>query len=132
MTSPNRVTYVMVERKVGDLWVANRAFCLQGTVTKVAGDLSRCMDKNNDGVLSTSEDLNGDAWDLLPMHRYRAHNWQCFGDVGQRQPYASIATSFADQQRTLLPLNKQRKQPLNLSRNPSHPKLSHPRRRSLR
>lgn len=39
-------------------------------------------------------DLHGNAWDLLPMARYRAHNWQCFGDVGTRQPYASIYTSL--------------------------------------
>jgi len=40
------------------------------------------------------DDLHGDAWDLLPMDRYRAHNWQCFGDLGARQPYASIYTSL--------------------------------------
>ena len=33
------------------------------------------------------------AWDLLPMDRYRAHNWHCFGHL-QRQPYASIYTSL--------------------------------------
>lgn len=40
------------------------------------------------------KDLHGDAWDLLPMQEYRAHNWQCFGDLGKRQPYASIMTSL--------------------------------------
>jgi len=39
-------------------------------------------------------DLHGNVWDLLPMERYRAHNWQCFGDLGARQPYASIYTSL--------------------------------------
>lgn len=42
-------------------------------------------------------DLNGEmrgiAWDLLPMQRYRAHNWHCFGDL-QRQPYASLYTTL--------------------------------------
>jgi anaerobic magnesium-protoporphyrin IX monomethyl ester cyclase len=33
------------------------------------------------------------AWDLLPMEKYRAHNWHCFGDL-QRQPYASFYTTF--------------------------------------
>lgn len=33
------------------------------------------------------------AWDLLPMKKYRAHNWHCFGDV-PRQPYASFYTTF--------------------------------------
>lgn len=33
------------------------------------------------------------AWDLLPMERYRAHNWHCFG--GQdRRPYAAVYTSL--------------------------------------
>jgi radical SAM superfamily enzyme YgiQ (UPF0313 family) len=39
-------------------------------------------------------DLHGNAWHLLPMDHYRAHNWQCFGDLGARQPYASIYTSL--------------------------------------
>lgn len=33
------------------------------------------------------------AWDLLPMAKYRAHNWHCFGNL-QRQPYASFYTTF--------------------------------------
>jgi len=33
------------------------------------------------------------AWDLLPMAKYRAHNWHCFGDL-ERQPYASLYTTF--------------------------------------
>jgi anaerobic magnesium-protoporphyrin IX monomethyl ester cyclase len=39
-------------------------------------------------------DLHGDVWDLLPMEKYRAHNWQCFGELDSRQPYASIYTSL--------------------------------------
>src|SRR6185437_8474997 len=39
-------------------------------------------------------DVHGNVWDLLPIERYRAHNWQCFGDLAQRQPYASIYTSL--------------------------------------
>jgi radical SAM superfamily enzyme YgiQ (UPF0313 family) len=39
------------------------------------------------------DELYGDVWDLLPMDRYRAHNWQCF-DGSPRQPYASIYTSL--------------------------------------
>lgn len=34
------------------------------------------------------------AWDLLPMDRYRAHNWHCFGDITRRQPYAVLSTSL--------------------------------------
>lgn len=39
-------------------------------------------------------DLHGHVWDLLPMDRYRAHNWQCFHDLSTRKPYASIYTSL--------------------------------------
>lgn len=38
-------------------------------------------------------EMPGLAWDLLPMDRYRAHNWHCFG-VATRQPYAAIYTSL--------------------------------------
>ncbi len=34
------------------------------------------------------------AWDLLPMHLYRAHNWHCFDDIMHRQPYGAIYTSL--------------------------------------
>ncbi len=33
------------------------------------------------------------AWDLLPMDRYRAHNWHCLEGL-QRKPYASIYTTL--------------------------------------
>lgn len=38
--------------------------------------------------------LHGDTWNLLPMDKYRAHNWQCFSDLSKRSPYASIYTSL--------------------------------------
>lgn len=34
------------------------------------------------------------AWDLLPMDKYRAHNWHCFGHLEQRKPYAVVYTSL--------------------------------------
>lgn len=40
------------------------------------------------------EEMPGAAWDLLPMDKYRAHNWHCFEHIDQRQPYASIHTSL--------------------------------------
>jgi radical SAM superfamily enzyme YgiQ (UPF0313 family) len=47
---------------------------------------------------SIIEDLDKDlpsvAWDLLPIDKYRAHNWHCFGHVGERKPYASMYTSL--------------------------------------
>ncbi len=39
-------------------------------------------------------EMPGIAWDLLPMDKYRAHNWHCFDDIGNRSPYASIHTSL--------------------------------------
>ena len=40
------------------------------------------------------EDMPGIAWDLLPMERYRAHNWHCFGFMDRRMPYASLYTTL--------------------------------------
>jgi anaerobic magnesium-protoporphyrin IX monomethyl ester cyclase len=34
------------------------------------------------------------AWDLLPMDKYRAHNWHCFDRIHNRMPYAAIYTSL--------------------------------------
>ena len=39
-------------------------------------------------------ELPGVAYDLLPMDKYRAHNWHCFGAIQKRQPYASLYTSL--------------------------------------
>ncbi len=45
-------------------------------------------------IKDLDKELHGQVWDLLPMSKYRAHNWQCFGDLDSRQPYASIYTSL--------------------------------------
>ena len=45
-------------------------------------------------IKDMDRDLHGNVWELLPMDKYRAHNWQCFGDLESRQPYASIYTSL--------------------------------------
>lgn len=34
------------------------------------------------------------AWDMLPMKKYRAHNWHCFDDIDNRMPYGAIYTSL--------------------------------------
>ncbi len=34
------------------------------------------------------------SWDLLPMDKYRAHNWHCFDDISHRKPYAAVYTSL--------------------------------------
>ncbi|HXD86050.1 MAG TPA: radical SAM protein [Urbifossiella sp.] len=38
-------------------------------------------------------DMPAVAWDLLPMAKYRAHNWHCL-DGRDRQPYAAIYTTL--------------------------------------
>jgi radical SAM superfamily enzyme YgiQ (UPF0313 family) len=45
-------------------------------------------------VRSLDEAMPAAAWDLLPMESYRAHNWHCFGNLEERQPYAAIYTSL--------------------------------------
>jgi len=44
--------------------------------------------------LVNPDDLPMAAWDLLPMDKYRAHNWHCFEHIDRRQPYAIIYTSL--------------------------------------
>lgn len=39
------------------------------------------------------KEMSGIAWDLLPMHLYRAHNWHCFETL-DRQPYAAMYTTL--------------------------------------
>jgi len=45
-------------------------------------------------LLKNLDELPFIAWDLLPMDKYRAHNWHCFDDLKNRQPYAIIYTSL--------------------------------------
>lgn len=45
-------------------------------------------------VTDLDGEMPGIAWDLLPMERYRAHNWHCFAHIDRRQPYASMHTSL--------------------------------------
>lgn len=40
------------------------------------------------------EEMPGAAWDLLPMEKYRAHNWHCFEHLDERMPYASMHTTL--------------------------------------
>ncbi|HEY7158422.1 MAG TPA: radical SAM protein [Gemmataceae bacterium] len=59
--------------------------------------------RDDEGVISHTPDtplvgdldaaMSGVAWDLLPMKRYRAHNWHCLGGL-PRQPYAALYTTL--------------------------------------
>ena len=44
-------------------------------------------------LTNLDEEMPEMAWDLLPMERYRAHNWHCFGGR-ERQPYAAMYTTL--------------------------------------
>ena len=44
-------------------------------------------------VQDLDQEMPGMAWDLLPMNRYRAHNWHCFGHL-ERKPYAALYTTL--------------------------------------
>lgn len=45
-------------------------------------------------LLENLNSLPRPAWDMLPMLKYRAHNWHCFDNISARQPYAVIYTSL--------------------------------------
>lgn len=45
-------------------------------------------------LIEDLDDIPSAAWDLLPMEKYRAHNWHCFKDIENRTPYGIIYTSL--------------------------------------
>lgn len=45
-------------------------------------------------IRDLDEEIPGIAWDLLPMERYRAHNWHCFDHIEKRSPYAAMHTTL--------------------------------------
>lgn len=45
-------------------------------------------------LISNLDELPPVAWELLPMDKYRAHNWHCFDNPEKRQPYGVIYTSL--------------------------------------
>ncbi len=65
---------------VEGLWFREEGAVRTGPASRSVDDLDR--------------DLGSMAWDLLPMDRYRAHNWHCFDHIAERQPYASLYTSL--------------------------------------
>ena len=40
------------------------------------------------------KNLPGQAWELLDMSKYKAHNWHAFNDLNSRNKYASLQTSL--------------------------------------
>jgi hypothetical protein len=45
----------------GDAYIANRAFGGQGSLSKLAGQLSSCVDRNKNGMIETTKDTNNDG-----------------------------------------------------------------------
>jgi hypothetical protein len=54
----------------GDAWISNRAFGFQSSVSKIASDPKDCIDRNKNGKIDTSSDVDGDG----------AINADCNGD----------------------------------------------------
>jgi anaerobic magnesium-protoporphyrin IX monomethyl ester cyclase len=46
------------------------------------------------GLVKDVNELPFVAWDMLPVNKYRAHNWHCFKNLNERQPYAVLYASF--------------------------------------
>ena len=44
-------------------------------------------------ILDLDKEMPCVAWDLLPMDKYQAHNWHCFGGL-HRKPYGAIYTTL--------------------------------------
>lgn len=45
-------------------------------------------------LIKNIDDLPLSAWDLLPMDKYRAHNWHCLENIDDRGHYTMIYTSL--------------------------------------
>lgn len=62
----------------GDMYVANRAFGYQGSITKIAGGESSCIDRNNNGTIETSSDVNKDGIiDVDSPAEYKGQDDEC-------------------------------------------------------
>lgn len=45
-------------------------------------------------IKDLDQEIPKQAWELLDMSKYRAHNWHCFHDLDSRRNYASLQTSL--------------------------------------
>lgn len=53
-----------------------------------------CSTKSEPLMQDLDAEMPGVAWDLLPMEKYRAHNWHCLENIEERKPYASLHTTL--------------------------------------
>lgn len=79
------------------------ARALKQSATPKVNDIPSLWYRMGDVILHTppgelmdnlDEEMPGVAWDLLPMDKYRAHNWHCFEHIHERTPYVSMHTSL--------------------------------------
>lgn len=68
---------------IPDLWSRRAGVAMKSGASQILIDESE-LDKEMPGV----------AWDLLPMDKYRCHNWHAFDSIHERAPYASMHTSL--------------------------------------
>ena len=87
----------------GPLTIINLIDFIKGKINdvkKIPGLWYRDKDKNISFNKSAKmfekldEDLPGQAWNLLDMTKYKAHNWHTFGRLASRENYASLQTSL--------------------------------------
>jgi anaerobic magnesium-protoporphyrin IX monomethyl ester cyclase len=71
---------------------ADKLEAIPGLWYQIEGKI--CSNTRAPDILDLDKEIPGQAWDLLDMGRYRAHNWHCFDHIDQRQPYASIQTGL--------------------------------------
>ena len=78
----------------GDVWVANRAFGIYGSVTKIAGDVGHCVDRNGNGTIETSMDMNGNGRIDLTYDVNGSHGAIPFTDNGEWKGQADECVLF--------------------------------------
>jgi len=62
----------------GDVYVANRAFGFQGSISKIGGSPSACTDRNKNGMIDTSNDANNDGIiDVNSAVEFKGQNDEC-------------------------------------------------------
>ena len=65
--------------KIDGLWYKNKGKIISNPISSPIKNL---------------DELPFAAWDLLPMEKYRAHNWHCFNNLHDRGHYGVIYTSL--------------------------------------
>jgi anaerobic magnesium-protoporphyrin IX monomethyl ester cyclase len=83
--------FYTVPRLLAALKAGDKDYPIQGLWYKKDGNV---VSNQRAPLFDPLDDLPMPAWDLLPMKKYRAHNWHCFKNIDARQPYAVIYTSL--------------------------------------